>query len=185
MAIVSTAKASCLSTVSGPVALKVSSCAIVDSKTFDLKKPQFKFIEDLDLAGRVEFLKTYRGLLVTGSVLFSQADRRGELPEKGVLKGQKIQVFVREGVGTCEKNFAAGLVGVVLDEVCCNGTGNSPCLLETGFVAKGYSTKILEKSNKFNVRKMIKYFLSKFSIIDQPIFLQNFAFLERTSLSFG
>ncbi len=138
---------SCLSTVSGPIALKVSSCAIVDPKSFDTKKPLFKFIDDLDSAGRVQFLKTYQGSLISGTVLFSQANRRGDLPEKGVLKGQKIEVFAPEILGSCAKNFNAGLTGIVIDEICCNGTGNSPCLLETSYVAKGFSTKILEKTN--------------------------------------
>ena len=140
----------CLSKVSGPIAFKMRSCSPVDPKSFDTRKPQYKFIGDLDPAGRDEFYKSYQGHLLSGTVLFSQADRKGDLPEKGVLKGQQIQIFLPESLGSCEKNFPTNPVGIVIDEVCCNGTGNAPCLLETGFVTKGFSSKILEKSTNIS-----------------------------------
>ena len=126
----------CLALVKGPVVMDVMSCGTVDPAGFDLTKPRFKFIADLDVAGRQQLLAKYRGLAVKGVVVQSQAIRDGISTEKGVLQSENVLMFVPPGTGQCS-TFNGKRIAATVSEKCCDGTGDAPCLLGNGYVLSG------------------------------------------------
>jgi tetratricopeptide (TPR) repeat protein len=125
----------CFALIKGPIAFDVEFCKPFDPGMFDTSKPKYKFIDDLDTQGRKELLDSYRGLVVRGTVVMSRAIKSGVSTTKGVLKGEKTVFFIPPQVASCEDIFHKRVSGSV-EEVCCNGTGNAPCLLDSGLVFK-------------------------------------------------
>jgi tetratricopeptide (TPR) repeat protein len=129
------AHSACLSLIKGPVLMDVKACKKINpAEIFDLTKDKYKFIRDLDAQGRKEFLGLYRGLYVKGQVVKSQAIEKG-MGNKGALEGDEIYGYVLPGKRTCElimgKRIAANI-----DEKCCDGGGDPPCLLSTSYLLK-------------------------------------------------
>ncbi len=143
--------ADCISLVKGPIAFDVKSCGQLNpEQSFDMGNSKYKFIRDLPPADRQKFYNSYRGLLVRGKVARSMAVRSGLSPEKGALNGEDIAVFVRPGDGQCSE-MDGQRVKAVLDEACCEGGGDAPCLLQTTYVLKEIKTlgkATLESGNK-------------------------------------
>jgi hypothetical protein len=125
----------CYALIKGPIAFDVEFCKVFDPGMFDTSKPKYKFIDDLDPQGRKELLDSYRGLVVKGTVVMSRAIKSGVSTTKGALKGEKILFFIPPQVTSCEDIFHKRVSGNV-EEKCCNGTGNAPCLLGSGLVFK-------------------------------------------------
>lgn len=137
--------ADCISLVKGPIAFDVKSCgALSPEQTFDLSNSRYKFIKDLPPSDRQKFYNSYRGLLIKGKVARSLAVRSGLSPEKGALNGEDISVFVRPGDAQCSE-IDGQRVKAFLDEACCEGGGDAPCLLQTTYVLK--DVKPLGKAN--------------------------------------
>jgi tetratricopeptide (TPR) repeat protein len=130
------AQDACFALTKGPVAFDVEVCKPFDPAMFDTSKPQFKFIDDLDAEGKKELLDSYRGLVVKGTVVLSRAVKSGVSTSKGVLQGEKTIFFIPPNLIKCEEIFQKRISGD-LEEKCCNGTGNAPCLLGGGFVLTG------------------------------------------------
>ncbi len=129
-------RAECVSLVKGSIAMDVESCGVLSpEKTFDLSNPRFKFIADLPAPQRKKFFDSYRGLVVKGTVARSLAVRSGLSPEKGVFNGEKITVFITPGAAKCEEILNKRVKGT-LDEACCTGGGDVPCLLSSNLVLK-------------------------------------------------
>lgn len=129
------AEGSCQALTKGPIAFDIEVCKPFDPGMFDTSKPKYKFIGDLDAAGRDELLASYRGLVVKGTVVLSRAIKEGLSASKGVLQGEKIIFFIPPSVTSCEAIFQKRVSGIV-EEKCCNGNGNAPCLLGSGLVLK-------------------------------------------------
>lgn len=130
------ASAECVSLVKGPIAFDVNSCGVFNpERTFDPSMQRFSFIKDLPAANRKQFYDSYRGLLMKGRVAKSDAIRSGLSPEKGALNGENITVFIMPGQASCE-NLANKRIQATLDEACCEGGGDVPCLLNTTYVLK-------------------------------------------------
>lgn len=127
------AQDACFSLIKGQIAFDVEFCKAFDPGMFDTSKPKYKFIEDLDPQGRKELLDSYRGLVVRGTVVMSRAIKSGVSTTKGVLKGEKTVFFIPPQITSCEDIFHKRVSGSV-EEKCCNGTGNAPCLLGSGLV---------------------------------------------------
>lgn len=125
----------CFALIKGPIAFDVEFCKPFDPGMFDTSKPKYKFIQDLDPQGRKELLDSYRGLVVKGTVVMSRAIKSGVSTTKGVLKGEKTVFFIPPDVTSCEEIFHKRVSGN-LEEKCCNGNGNAPCLLGNGMVFK-------------------------------------------------
>jgi hypothetical protein len=126
------ATAECLGLIKGPVAIDVHSCGMVKPEAFDVAKPNFKFIRDLDPAGRTSFYNQYRGLAIKGVVVRSQAVRDGLNPTKGAMQGETQLVFIPPGSSEqCAAIVNKRLTGMI-QEKCCDGNGDAPCLLGTG-----------------------------------------------------
>jgi hypothetical protein len=124
---------SCVALVQGPVAFDVDVCKPFDPAIFDTSKPRYKFIADLDPAGRQQLLESYRGLVVKGKVVLSRAKKEGISTTKGALQGETVIFFIPPGPASCDMIRKKRVSGAV-SEKCCNGTGDVPCLLGSGLV---------------------------------------------------
>jgi hypothetical protein len=127
------AQESCVALVKGPIAFDVDACKPFDPSMFDTTKPKYKFIGDLDPAGRQELLNSYRGLVVKGTVVMSQAVKTGVSSIKGAMQGETTYLFIPPGVTSCQAITKKRVAGTV-NEKCCNGTGDVPCLLGSGLI---------------------------------------------------
>ena len=129
------AQDACFALTKGPIAFDVEFCKPFDPAMFDTSKAKFKFIADLDAEGRKELLDSYRGLVIKGTVVLSRAVKDGVSTSKGVMQGEQTILFVPPNLTSCDDIFHKRISGN-LEEKCCNGTGNAPCLLGSGLIFK-------------------------------------------------
>ncbi|NRA65087.1 MAG: hypothetical protein HRU19_11435 [Pseudobacteriovorax sp.] len=130
------ALAVCASLVKGDAAINIISCGRLNpEKTFSVSNERFRFIGDLSPEDRKVFLDTYRGLIVKGLVVRSLAVQSGLSPKKGVLNGETIEAYIFPGQTTC-KAIKGKRIKTVIDEACCEGGGDAPCLLNTTYQLK-------------------------------------------------
>ena len=127
------AQGSCLALVKGPIVFDVEVCKPFDPALFDTTKPKYKFIDDLDNEGKKQLLDSYRGLVLKGTIVLSQAIRDGVSTNKGALQGEKTIAFIPPGTTSCDM-IRHKRVAAIINEKCCNGTGDVPCLLGNGYV---------------------------------------------------
>jgi hypothetical protein len=127
--------AQCLTLTSGPIAYDVTGCKVLDPETFfDTSKPKYEWIAGLDAAGKKQFYDKYRGVFVRGKVVKSTATQKGLSTEQGVLTGETVFMLLPPPVTLqCNAIFGKRLAGN-LKEVCCDGGGEPPCLLDTSFL---------------------------------------------------
>lgn len=138
-------RAECMSLVSGPVIVDVAGCKFLEpEKVFDPAKKKYKFVGDLDPAGRKQFLDTYRGLFIKAKVVKSKAVQKGLTNEEGALNGQTVYMFIPPSGNQCNAVLGKRVSGFV-NERCCDGGGDVPCLLDTGLLLK--DTKVLGASS--------------------------------------
>lgn len=130
------AQAACTSLVKGEIAYDVETCGLINpEKTFDIRIERFSFIKELPPANRKKFYDSYRGLVLTGKVVRSLAVRSGLSTEPGALNGESISLFVPPGISGCRQIQNKRLKGMV-DEACCTGGGDVPCLLNSSYMLK-------------------------------------------------
>lgn len=127
------AQSACVALVKGPIAFDIEVCKAFDPSMFDPKKPKYQFIGDLDPEGRQQLLESYKGLVVKGTVVLSRAVKEGVSTSKGAMQGEKTIFFIPPGVTSCEAIFQKRVTGTI-EEKCCNGTGDAPCLLGSGLI---------------------------------------------------
>lgn len=128
------AEAGCLSLISGPVVFDVQGCKAMEPESyFDTAKPKYSWIAGLDAAGRKTFFNSYRGLYLRGKIVKSQAVAKGINPEQGALAGETVGVYINPGKLSCQA-VNGKRVASELRETCCDGGGDVPCLLGTGYV---------------------------------------------------
>jgi tetratricopeptide (TPR) repeat protein len=127
------ANASCTSLIRGPVVVDVHSCETIDPTKFDTTTDLFKFIADLDPQGRAQLINSYRGLLVKATVVRSKAIHVGLDQVPGAMQGEKGSFYFPPKSASCADINAKRIIAVV-NEACCDGNGDAPCLLGTGLV---------------------------------------------------
>ncbi len=129
-------RAACASLVRGQVVVDIQSCSNVQpEQTFSALEPKYNFIKDLPPAQRKAFLDSYRGLSVNAKVARSFAIRSGLSPEQGALSGEIVKAYIQPQTFTCQAVRGKRLQAVI-DEVCCEGGGEAPCLLGASIVLK-------------------------------------------------
>ena len=134
----SVALGDCISLVKGPIILDVRTCGVLNPEgTFDPNMERYQFIMQLPPMERKRFYHSYRGMVIRGTVAKSKAIRSGLAKEMGALQGESIAVFVPPGstAYSCQKIQGKRLAGM-LDEACCEGGGDPPCLLQSSLVFK-------------------------------------------------
>ncbi len=128
----------CATLIKGPLAIDVQQCkAIQPEQTFTRTDSKYNFIQDLPPANRTAFLDTYRGLLIRGKVARSSAVRTGLTREKGALNGERILAYVQPSSAplNCQA-ILSRRIQATIDEVCCEGGGEAPCLLGSSYMLK-------------------------------------------------
>ncbi len=124
----------CATLIKGPVSIDVKQCNSVHPESaFPLTNSKYNFIRDLPPANRQQFLDTYRGLLIKGQIARSMAVRSGLSPEKGALGGETITAFIEPRTLNCDA-IQSKRIQANLNEICCEGGGEAPCLLGTGYL---------------------------------------------------
>ena len=127
-------EATCSALIKGDIAFDVQQCGLINpEKTFPTNIDRFSFIKDFAPSDRKAFYNSYRGLYVKGLVVRSLAVRSGLSPEKGVLNGETIEAFIPPGLTHCT-TIQTKRIKAYLDEACCAGGGDPPCLLNSTYV---------------------------------------------------
>lgn len=127
----------CSGLINGPVTVDVLTCrAVAPESQFSSSDERFQWIADLDTANRAKFLNTYRGLLLDAQVVNSKASRGNINGDRGALLGDKVKVFIAPGQSSCA-TLLSKRVDAQFHEVCCDGGGSAPCLLDTGYTLAG------------------------------------------------
>jgi hypothetical protein len=128
------ASADCLSLKKGPIVFDATGCKkIVPEEIFDGSLEKYSWINDLDPAGKKKLLDSYRGLYLKGLVVTSKAQDHGLSGAKGVLQGETIYMYMPPSANSCKNVRGVRLVGN-LNEVCCDGSGDIPCMLQTSYL---------------------------------------------------
>ena len=123
----------CLSLTSGPIVYDVAACKKLEpQKIFDPNLRKYRWIKDFDPVGRQKFLASYQGLLLKGKVVKSEAIQQGLSKDKGALEGQEIFLYMPPSANSCANVLTKRLLGD-LQQVCCDGSGEAPCLLGTSY----------------------------------------------------
>lgn len=157
-------QADCISLIRGPIAFDVKSCGVLNPElTFDLRHSRFHFIKNLPPKDRKKFLNSYRGMLIRGRVAGSDAVRSGLTNEKGALNGDEISVFVppKSSQFHCPQ-LMSKRIKAYLDEACCEGGGDPPCLLSSSYVIKNIG--VLGSADKLAIAKKNRGSLSKLQL---------------------
>ena len=128
------AEAGCLNLIKGPIVFDVKGCKKINPETdFDFSKTKYKWIKDLDPAGRKDFLNSYRGLYLKGQVVKSQAKQVGVGADGRALAGQDVFLYMPPSPNQCANVNGKRLSGR-LTERCCDGGGDIPCLLGSSYL---------------------------------------------------
>lgn len=128
----------CTSLIKGSVAVDVRQCSeIRPESAFPAQDSKYSFIYDLPPANRKTLYDSYRGILLKGRIMRSQAIRSGLSEERGALSGETVSIFMAAGTATCTQVSGRHIQGE-LEQICCEGGGNSPCLLDTDYVLKSF-----------------------------------------------
>ena len=128
------ARAECKGLLRGSIVVEVNGCKQIEpEKVFDQSKDRYAWISGLDPAGKKQVFDSYRGLFVKSKVLISSATAQGFNTENNSLAGQSVYMFIPPPTSlTCDTvNFKR--VSANLQQVCCEGGGNAPCLLDTSY----------------------------------------------------
>lgn len=145
----------CASLISGQLAVNVEKCgAHIPEKTFSKPNDRLKFIGDLSPDDRKQFFNSYRGVIVEGRVVRSLAIKSGLSPEKGVLNGQSIKAYIPPGNLGCKPIYKKR-IRAQLEEACCEGGGQAPCLLGMSYVLKNPEVLGDIKGGAGNAKRML------------------------------
>ena len=128
----------CVSLVKGQIFLDVKSCGQLNPEaSFDVTKEKYKFIGQLPKPQLKQFLDSYRGQIVKGTVVKSSAVRSGLVAEKNALAGEQVSLFIRPGKGECSQ-IADKRISAMINEACCSGGGEVPCLLPSAIILESF-----------------------------------------------
>jgi hypothetical protein len=124
--------ADCIGLTSGPVVYDVTSCKSIQPKADFDPDQDYKFFQGLPPAERKKFLATYRGFVVLGKIVKSDAVEAGLSKKKGALAGKDLKLMIPADSGlSCNGILEKRLSGEI-NEACCTGV-DTPCLLKTPY----------------------------------------------------
>ncbi len=129
----------CFALVSGAMVVDVNNCSKIEPESYfgARARSELSWIKDLDKVGKAQLYDNYRGVLVTGIVVNSKAVKKDQKNSSGALAGETIKIFMPKTKVAC-KNFIGHRISIELDQKCCTGGSQTPCLLQTSYVAKRF-----------------------------------------------
>ena len=130
-------QAVCIDLVKGPVVIDINSCQAIQPEVFfSTGEERFQNIKQLDQRAKSQFYNSYRGFLIQGKVVHSDAAKRGDVDSPaGALKGETHGFFIPQGQMPACLPGGQRLSGQI-EEVCCDGGAASPCLMNTSLKLK-------------------------------------------------
>lgn len=133
----SSAHGGCVSLVQGPLIVKVDSCQILDIRNNLVNNSEYRTkLSRLDQQEKDRLVSTYRGTYLKGTVLQSKAKVTGVFQSTANLVGKPVSVFVpstnSQGCGAYQYRIVQSYV----EEACCDGQINPPCLLKSHLMFK-------------------------------------------------
>ncbi len=147
----------CVGRASGAVTVDVLDCSVYKIGQENTREDvSLDFIAGMDPKERSSFVASYSGQILRVFVAKSMAKRSGALNNnKNVLNGDTIWVYYPSKQPGCS-SFIGQRVAGVLQEHCCLGNAEPPCLTKTDYVLT--QTKILgpTPANKKTVTKTKK-----------------------------
>lgn len=133
--------AECIGMTNGPIVYDVMSCKSVEPKKDFTPDQDYGFFKDFAESDRKRFLEGYRGYVVVGKVVKSEAIEEGLSKKKGALEGKDLKLLVPSAKGlSCNGIQKKRILGSI-KEYCCQGSVDSPCLLQTPY--KLLSVKVI------------------------------------------
>lgn len=154
----SISQADCVSLVKGYIALDVNTCGVLRPEmSFNTSLERYQFIKGLPPNEQKKFWNSYRGMIIRGLVAKSQAVKSGLTKEVGALNGESISAFVHPGSSalSCSK-LSGKRIKAFLDEACCEGGGDPPCLLNSAYTLKNIKVIGSQQAPATKKQKAIK-----------------------------
>lgn len=161
----------CLGLVKGLLEVEIKECKAINYKNDFKKDIDLSFINNLGPQDRKKFFDNYLGFLVKGLVIASEAQKVDISKTKGALYGSNQSFFIsslkNQQLKDCSQLINKRIMAYV-EEHCCMGGVDSPCLLSTDYELKninviGLATAVQE--SKKQKRAKIEYLKDAFAAI--------------------
>ena len=150
------ANGQCVGRAQGAVTVDVLDCSIYKIGQDTREDVSLDFIAGMDAKERSKFVASYSGQILKVFVAKSMAKRAGTFnADKNVLNGDTIWVYYPSKQPGCSSLIGHRVAGI-LQEHCCLGNAEPPCLTRTDFVIT--QTKVIGPTpvNKKTVTKTKK-----------------------------
>lgn len=130
----SIARSHCSELTSGKIEYEVTGCQIVDPEgLFLTPESRDRFYKEVPLSQAKEILASYKGLILDGKVVASQAVARGVTTRSKALLGEGPSMFVGPPlIHDCAFYSGKKIAGAVRQN-CCDGHLEVPCLTKTSY----------------------------------------------------
>ena len=129
----------CLALTKGLLEVDIKECKIINYKEDFKKDTDLSFINNLSQQDRKKFFDGYLGFLVKGLVVASEAQKVDISKTTGVLYGSNQSFFISSLNNPQLKNCTQLIrkrILAYIEERCCMGGVDSPCLLSTNYELK-------------------------------------------------
>jgi hypothetical protein len=123
--------AQCLNLAKGELLVDVEQCKVVETPKDFNRQFDPKFFAQMTKQDQQTLLSGYRGRIYKALVVESSAVAEGHSVQKGVLKGKEIVFFERQN--ECA-SITKKRLRLQMDQACCDGGIDAPCLLSTSYV---------------------------------------------------
>ncbi len=119
----------CTGLFSGDLELDVLACSTIDpvAKVKEWKKDN-EWLDNFSSTNLEEFKLSYKGEIIKGRVNSAKP-----IGQNKNFVGRNLVMFSKINKIRCAENIGKRIL-VIITQVCCNGSGNSPCLLDTPYV---------------------------------------------------
>lgn len=127
----------CISLIQGPITFDVESCEQLDTQNLELSNDtRLESLKGLDAASKKKVVGAYMGQVIKGKVVSSRAYDKAFPKAKGALNGQRVEIYIfPKQKMQCEQLESKRISGQ-MQQVCCNGRLEAPCLLSTQYTFK-------------------------------------------------
>lgn len=127
----------CVSLIQGPLIVKVNSCQILDIRANLTNNSEYRTkLSRLDQREKRRLVEFYRGAYLKGTVVRSGAKITGDFQSSANLGGKPVSIFVPPGNRPSCALYQNRIVQSYVEEACCDGQINPPCLLKSHLVFK-------------------------------------------------
>ena len=128
------ARGDCIELTSGKIEYEVTGCQMVDTEgLFSTPESRERFYKEVPFAQAKEILASYKGLILEGKVIASQAVAKGAKTRSKALLGEDPSLFVGPPLMHDCAFFSGKRVAGTVRQNCCDGHLEVPCLTKTSY----------------------------------------------------